>query len=70
MHPDFQTQGIGDELMHAIEQACGELNRLELFTGYKSERNVYLYRKLGYREVRRERVDDSVTLIYLEKRIG
>ena len=70
VHPDWQNRGIGTQLMHAVEQACSAATRLELFTGHKSERNLYLYRKLGYREFKRERVHDALTLIYMEKAVG
>ena len=70
VHPEFQNRGIGAQLMHLVEQQFADATRLELFTGHKSERNLYFYRKLGYREFKRERVHDSVTLIYLEKAVG
>ena len=70
VHPDWQNQGIGTQLMRAVEQACSAATRLELFTGHKSDRNLYLYRKLGYREFKRERVHDTLTLVFMEKAVG
>ncbi len=67
VHPDCQNQGIGTQLMGAIEAHFAEVNRYELFTGQKSERNIYLYEKLGYRIFRSEQLTDRVTIVYMEK---
>jgi GNAT superfamily N-acetyltransferase len=67
VHPDSRNQGIGTRLMIEIEAALGQARRFELFTGHRSERNLYLYQKLGYRPLRRESVTDALTLVYLEK---
>jgi ribosomal protein S18 acetylase RimI-like enzyme len=67
VHPDVQNHGLGTRLMSEIEGAFGQAERFELFTGHKSERNLYLYRKLGYRPFRQEKVSDALTLIFLEK---
>jgi ribosomal protein S18 acetylase RimI-like enzyme len=67
VHPDFQDRGIGTRLMNEIERRFGEAERFELFTGHRSERNLHLYGKLGYRPFRRERVGERLELVYLEK---
>lgn len=67
VHPDSQNQGIGSRLMGEIEAVFAQARRFELFTGHRSERNLYLYQKLGYRPFRRERVTPALTLVYLEK---
>ena len=67
VHPDVQNQGIGTRLMHEIELLFRHAARFELFTGHLSERNLYLYRKLGYRPFKQERISDALTLVYLEK---
>jgi GNAT superfamily N-acetyltransferase len=67
VHPEYQNRGIGTRLMNGIEQCFVKARRFELFTGYKSERNLHLYRKLGYRICRREKISDRLTLVYLEK---
>jgi GNAT superfamily N-acetyltransferase len=54
VHPDRQKRGIGAALLRAIEERFPNAHRFELFTGYKSENNIRLYRKLGYSEVKRE----------------
>ena len=67
VHPKFQNRGIGSRLMNEIEGAFEKAKRLELFTGDNSERNLYLYHKLGYREFRRKNFQDSFVLVFLEK---
>jgi ribosomal protein S18 acetylase RimI-like enzyme len=65
--PDSQNNGIGTRLMQAIEGHFRMADRYELFTGHRSARNLYLYRKLGYREFKRIPVNDSIILVFLEK---
>ena len=50
VEPKLQNRGIGTLLMKDIEQqfAPPEVTRYELFTGHRSIRNLYLYRKLRY----------------------
>jgi ribosomal protein S18 acetylase RimI-like enzyme len=69
VHPDFQNRGIGTALMNSIEQHFAALaNRYELFTGERSERNLYLYQKLGYRIIPAKGLKDETRLVFLEKR--
>ncbi len=65
--PDSQNNGIGTRLMQAIEGHFRMADRYELFTGHRSARNLYLYRKLGYREFKRTPVNESIILVFLEK---
>ena len=68
VHPDFQNQGIGAKLMRELEGRFAQAKRYELFTGAKSERNLYFYQKLGYRIFRKEELTGKVTLVFLEKK--
>jgi phosphoribosylanthranilate isomerase/ribosomal protein S18 acetylase RimI-like enzyme len=68
VHPDWQNRGIGSRLLRAVETLFPEAERFELFTSDRSERNLYLYRKMGYCEFKRESLNERVTLVYLEKR--
>jgi GNAT superfamily N-acetyltransferase len=68
VHPAYQNQGLGAKLMDEIEGCFPEARRYELFTGYLSERNLDLYRKLGYVPIRRAPVSEKLTLVFLEKR--
>ena len=67
VHPDHQNQGIGSQLIAAIETHFNQAQRFELFTGEKSERNLYLYRKLGYKVYKPHQLSNLVTLLFLEK---
>ncbi len=67
VHPDFQNRGIGTKLMNEIESYFIKAKRFELFTGYRSERNIYLYQKLGYKIFRKEKINDNFELVYMEK---
>ncbi|MGI0074150.1 MAG: GNAT family N-acetyltransferase [Nitrosotalea sp.] len=67
VHPDFQNRGIGKNLMNEIESLFPDCKRLELFTGNKSEKNLALYHKLGYKTFKTEKVNDQISLVYLEK---
>lgn len=50
--PDLQGRGLGRALLeHAERQAPPTARRLVLFTGARSERNIRMYRKAGYRPV-------------------
>jgi len=63
--PDRQRQGIGSALLTALHESVPEASAFDLFTGHLSEGNLRLYRRLGYRETRRERVADHLTLVHL-----
>ena len=67
VHPDFQGNGIGTSLMHAIESCFPTAKRFELFTGHKSERNLRLYKRLGYHVFRQQRINDALIFTYMEK---
>ncbi len=67
VHPDFQNQGIGAKLLRALEEHFAQAKRYELFTGEKSERNLYFYQKWGYRIFRQEKLTDKITVVFLEK---
>ena len=68
VHPDFQNRGIGTKLMSEIERIFGTCKRFELFTGVRSEKNLYLYQKLGYKIFKTANITDQTTIVYLEKR--
>ena len=66
VRPDLQGQGIGTQLLHAMEAACPH-NRYELFTSSKSVRNIKLYERLGYKIFNEKPVSEDLKFIYLEK---
>jgi len=69
VHPDFQNRGIGTDLMNEIERIINTCRRFELFTGDKSERNLHLYQKLGYKIFKKAKITDQTMIVYLEKKI-
>jgi ribosomal protein S18 acetylase RimI-like enzyme len=69
VHPDFQNRGIGTDLMNEIERIFNTCRRFELFTGDKSERNLYFYQKLGYKIFKKAKITDQTMVVYLEKKI-
>ena len=70
VHPRLQGHGIGARLLRAAETALSEqrgATRFQLLTGHRSEGNLRLYRRSGYRTVGRSKGADGVELIVLEK---
>ena len=67
VHPDLQNRGIGTRLLRELEKRAIGAARFELFTGHLSAKNIYLYKKVGYRLTRRERVSQGLELVYMEK---
>lgn len=64
VHPNFQGQGIGTDLMKEIEARFEQAQRFELFTGHKSERNIRLYERLGYKIFKREEVNQKLAFVF------
>jgi len=70
VYPEYCNRGIGTALLRQIEAAFPEADRFELFTGHKSEGNIRLYERLGYRPFRREIVSETLTMVFLEKNVA
>jgi ribosomal protein S18 acetylase RimI-like enzyme len=68
VHPDFQNRGIGTKLMNEIETIFNGCKRFELFTGDKSEKNLRLYQKRGYRIFKTAKMTDRTNIVFLEKK--
>jgi len=69
VHPECQNRGLGARLLRAIEERFPAVERYELFTGQRSERNLYFYKKYGYAAFRTEvGPAPGLSLVYLEKR--
>jgi N-acetylglutamate synthase-like GNAT family acetyltransferase len=67
VRPAYQNLGLAQLLMKSIQAEFQQVDRFELFTGFKSEKNLYLYKKLGYIEFKRQTIRPNVTLVFLEK---
>ncbi len=65
--PEFQNQGIGTILMNRIEGLVGRNKILKLFTGNKSERNIHVYKKLGYEIYAQSQTPQGVGLLHMKK---
>lgn len=65
--PDRQRLGIGSALLTALHHEVPEAEAFDLFTGHLSEGNLRLYRRHGYRETSRERMDDHLTLVHMRR---
>jgi len=66
VHPDFQNRGIGKKLLMSIEELFPGL-RYELYTSTKSDKNLAIYMKSGYKEYKRNYMPDGVNFVYMEK---
>jgi ribosomal protein S18 acetylase RimI-like enzyme len=70
VHPDLQNRGIGTRMIKEIESRFPKARRFWLMTGEKSQRNIYLYRKLGYKIFKKKQVPgEPITFVYLERKI-
>jgi lactoylglutathione lyase len=64
---EFQNMGLGRKLLLAIEEQFSKVKRYELFTGQKSEKNLYLYNKIGYKAFKSVEFDGH-GMVFLEKK--
>jgi hypothetical protein len=54
--------------MNEIEnQFQNIVNRYELFTGSRDQRNQYLYNQLGYKSFKTEKYNSEISFVYMEK---
>jgi hypothetical protein len=53
--------------MLTIEREFANAKRFELFTGSRSLANLRLYKRLGYREVRRVAVSGDLEMVFFQK---
>lgn len=65
--PGLHGRGIGRRLLWGIERAVAPVERYELFTGHRSDRNLRMYARAGYRRVRTEAQSERVSLVFMEK---
>lgn len=66
VHPSKQGQGIGTKLLLEMEKQYPD-QRYELFTSTRSEKNIALYQKLGYKIFDEKQVTEELRFVYLEK---
>lgn len=66
VYPSKQGQGIGTKLLLEMEKQYPN-QRYELFTSTRSEKNIALYQKLGYKIFDEEQVTEELRFVYMEK---
>jgi len=67
VYPEMQNRGIGTALMEEIEKYYKPM-RFELFVGSKSDNNIHLYKKLGYRIFKTAKYEcGNIEIFYMEK---
>lgn len=67
VEPERQRQGIGSQLLRAIERYFPDVRSFELFTGEQSTGNLRLYERHGYMAIERKALSPKVTIIVLRK---
>jgi len=65
--PEIHNQGIGKQLMARAEADNAQVARFELFTGYRSEKNIRFYEKQGYTSYDQKMLEEDFGMVYLEK---
>lgn len=65
--PESRGKGIGKRLMHAIEKSFAHSEKFKISAGHKSERNLRLCEKLGYKVVGTEPITTSLCMVKMEK---
>ena len=66
VHPDHRCKGFGSMLLDEIENYYPG-KRYELFTSTRSEDNIRLYQKHGYKIFDRKVINDELVFVYMEK---
>ncbi len=66
--PAFQNKGIATSILKQIENLYSNtVKSYSLFTGHLSKKNLHLYKKSGYKEIKQEPLTDNCLLVYMEK---
>ena len=68
VHPARQRTGLGTALMAAIEKEFPQAQMYRLFTGERSERNIRLCERLGYRIYEGKEIQGSFGIVFMEKK--
>ena len=66
VHPEYRNKGYGTKILNTIETFFPN-KTFELFTSSKSENNLNLYKKNGYKEFKREKTQNDLEMVFLEK---
>lgn len=66
VHPDYQNRGIARMLMAAIEDEFNT-DKFELVVGHLDDKNIALYRKLGFIAYKEEKISENLYFIHMKK---
>ncbi|MBR6149512.1 MAG: GNAT family N-acetyltransferase [Lachnospiraceae bacterium] len=66
VHPEHRHKGYGTRLLTEIEK-CFTCERYELFTSTRSVDNIRLYEKNGYKEYKRQALNNELIFVYMQK---
>jgi len=67
VNPLYQNLGIGKKLMMTVERHFLEAKDYDVFTGDKSKRNIFFYKKLGYKPFKYEKVSEKRQRVFMRK---
>lgn len=67
VHPDYQNKGLGTKLLTEIENRFDHVEKYELYTGFKDEKNIYFYKKSGYNIFKEETINENLKFVFMEK---
>jgi ech hydrogenase subunit C len=67
VNPLYQNLGIGRKLLGRIERYFHAAKRYEVFTWHDSKRNIFFYKKNGYKMFKREKLSEIRDSVFLEK---
>jgi ech hydrogenase subunit C len=67
VNPLYQNFGIGRKLLERIERHFCAARRYEVFTWHNSRRNIFFYKKNGYKMFKREKLSEIRDSFFLEK---
>jgi ribosomal protein S18 acetylase RimI-like enzyme len=57
--PVYQNRGIGKDLVTRALEEQVDAEKIELFTGYKSEKNISFYKKFGFKIIREDYLSEN-----------
>jgi len=70
IHPDYQGKGIAQLVLKNLEVTVSHAEKWKLATIIEEKSNVYLYEKLGYKQIgSRKKINERTTLGYFEKQM-
>ncbi|WP_439876649.1 GNAT family N-acetyltransferase (plasmid) [Bacillus mycoides] len=69
LDPDFQSKGLGSQIMQLIEEKYQNATKWSLDTPKENIKNHHFYQKFGYKIVGEHQITDKLTLLDFEKQL-